>query len=169
MITNWRKRFLQKVLAPEIVGRKAEELKKQGMTIVTLNGTFDLLHAGHLHIIYEAKRQGMALIVALNTDASIKALKGEGKPYLPLEARLQMVAALEFVDYVTWFHEADPINFIKTVKPNVHVNGSEYGKACLEAKTVEEVGAGLHIVERIPGLSTTELVAKIRSQSACVS
>lgn len=169
MITDWRKRFLQKVLAPEILSRKADELREGGKSIATINGTFDLMHAGHLHILYEAKKQGTVLIVGLNTDSSIKALKGESKPYIPLESRLQMVAALEFVDYVTWFHETDPIQFIRAAKPDVHVNGSEYGENCIEASAVQEVGAKMHLVERIPGLSTTEIVAKIRASQSCVS
>ena len=169
MITDWRKRFIQKVVAPEVLPRKVEELRKMGRNVVTINGTFDLMHAGHLHILFEAKKQGSALIVGLNTDASIKVLKGESKPYIPLESRLQMVAALEFVDYVTWFHETDPNAFIRAAKPDVHVNGAEYGENCVEAAAVKEVGGKIHLVERIPGLSTTEIVAKIRGSGSCVS
>ena len=169
MITDWRKRFMQKVVAPEVLPRKVEELRQAGKSIATINGTFDLMHAGHLHILCEAKKQGSALIVGLNTDASIKVLKGENKPFIPLESRLQMIAALEFVDYVTWFHETDPIAFIRAAKPDVHVNGAEYGQQCIEAAAVKEGGGRIHLVERIPGLSTTEIVAKIRGSGSCVS
>jgi len=166
MITPWKKRFLEKVIDPFVLQEKGEELREKGLTIATLNGSFDLLHAGHLHIIYEASRQADILIVALNTDASIKKYKSPQRPFVSLEDRLQMVAALECVDYVTWFDETTPNRFIKTIKPHVHVNGAEYGADPVEGEAVKKVGARLHLVDRVEGLSTTELVKKIQEQPA---
>src|SRR5204862_2624113 len=111
-------------------------LKAGGKRIVTLNGSFDLLHVGHLHILREAKRQGDVLIVGLNSDASVRGYKGPARPIIPRAERARMLLALRAVDYVHIFDEAVPMPFLEQVKPNVHVNGSEYGKDCIEAPTV---------------------------------
>ena len=142
--------------------RFAEELRLQNKTIATLNGSFDLLHAGHLYILHQAKLQADVLIVALNSDASIRQYKGPSKPIVSLSDRLSMMAALEFVDYVTWFEETDPRELLRRIRPFVHVNGVEYGPHCIEAEVVKSVGARLHLVDRIPGLATTAIVEKIR-------
>lgn len=152
-----------KLILPEDLEKKALELKSQGKTIATLNGSFDLMHAGHLQMIHEASNQADCLILALNTDASIKKYKSPTRPLVSLEHRLQMAAALQFVDYVTYFDETDPREFLKKVKPDVHVNGSEYGEDCIEADVVREVGGKIHIVKLVPGLSTTNLIKKIKS------
>lgn len=132
---------------------------------MTINGSFDLLHAGHLAILFEASQQADVFIVALNTDASIKKYKSEDRPIVPLEGRIQMLTALEFVDYVTWFDETDPRDILAKIRPNVHVNGAEYGEHCIEAETVKSYGGRIHLVELVDGLSTTKLIEKI---IACV-
>ncbi len=131
-------------------------------TIATINGSFDLLHAGHLFMLYEASKTADILVVALNTDASIKRYKHASRPIIPLQERMEMIAALAFVDFVTWFDEDDPRCLIKLLQPDVHVNGIEYGENCIEAETVRSVGASLHLVERIPGLATSEIIKKIK-------
>lgn len=105
------------------------------------------------------------MIVALNTDDSIKKYKGKNRPIVPLEERMQMMAALEFVDYVTWFDETDPRDILSKIRPNVHVNGAEYGKCCIEAEIVKAYGGRVHIVELIGRLSTTKLIERM---IACV-
>ena len=132
-------------------------------TVVTLNGSFDLLHAGHLHIFRQARSQGDMLVVALNSDLSIKLYKGADRPVIPLKYRLEMVAALEMVDFVTWFDEANPVMLLEKICPDVHVNGAEYGDNCVEAKTVLKNGGRLHLVERIDGLSTSQIIDKIKA------
>lgn len=138
-------------------------IRQRNKTIATLNGSFDLLHAGHLQIIHEAKKQADYLIMALNTDDSIKRYKDPDRPIIPLKQRLEMVAALEVVDYVTWFDETDPCKVLSKIKPDVHVNGSEYGKDCLEAPTIERYGGKIHVVSLVPGFSTTQIIEKIKS------
>lgn len=138
-------------------------LRAQGKTIATLNGSFDLMHAGHLEIVYQASLQADLLIVALNSDASIKAYKHPDRPIIPLEYRLQMMAALGFVDYVTWFEELDPRALLQKLKPEVHVNGAEYGINCIEAEVIRSYGGKLHIVDLIPGLSTSSILKKIQN------
>ena len=151
-----------KICPPEELEMRIGEFRDQGLMIASLNGSFDLLHAGHLQIIFEAKEQADVLVVALNTDASIQEYKAKDRPIIPLEFRLQMVAALEPVDMVTWFDETDPREILKKITPDVHVNGVEYGKECIEADTVDELGAELCLVERIPSLATSAIIDKIR-------
>ncbi|KPK32238.1 MAG: hypothetical protein AMS24_04700 [Chlamydiae bacterium SM23_39] len=136
-------------------------LREEKKTIATLNGSFDLLHAGHLKIIYEASLLADVLFILLNTDKSIKAYKGEKRPIISLEYRIQMVTALEFVDFVSWFDETTPIKILKKIKPDVHVNGEEYGENCIEKKIVEKYGK-LHLVKKDIPLSSSKIIEKIR-------
>ncbi|MFV0340129.1 MAG: adenylyltransferase/cytidyltransferase family protein [Parachlamydiaceae bacterium] len=152
-----------KTIAPEALEEKVGRLKSQGLSIATLNGSFDLLHAGHLEMIYQASQQADCLILALNSDASIKAYKNPKRPLVPLKDRIALIASLEFVDYVTWFEETDPIRLLSIIKPHVHVNGSEYGENCIEAETVRKFGGKIHIVSLVPGLSTSNLIEKIKA------
>lgn len=158
---KWSNEHQKKVIHPDELENTVAEIRKSGKSIATLNGSFDLLHAGHLHTIFEASQVSDILIVALNSDESIQQYKSPVRPIIPLKYRVQMMAALEFVDYVTWFHETDPIKFLSVVKPDIHVNGSEYGKNCIEAETVEGNGGRIHIVTLVPGLSTSKILEKI--------
>jgi D-glycero-beta-D-manno-heptose 1-phosphate adenylyltransferase len=153
--------FETKWIEPAQLASKVDHLKKQGKKITTLNGSFDLLHAGHLHIIYEASLQGDVLIVALNTDASVQRYKGPKRPIVPLAYRARMMAALAFVGFVTCFEETDPRVILGTIRPHVHVNGAEYGADCIEAEVVKSHGGEIHIVPLVPGLSTSNLIKKI--------
>ncbi len=152
----------KKLVEPQRIEEAVNELRKSGKTIATLNGSFDLLHAGHLYIIHQASLQADCLWVALNTDRSIQQYKSPLRPIIPLEYRLEMIAALEFVDFVTWFDETDPCAILARIQPDVHVNGAEYGQQCIEAETVRLCGGRLHLVDRIPGLATSTVVEKIR-------
>jgi rfaE bifunctional protein nucleotidyltransferase chain/domain len=100
--------------------------------------------------------------MALNSDRSIQQYKSPLRPIIPLEFRLQMIAALFMVDYVTWFEETDPRNLLAKIKPDVHVNGAEYGENCIEAEVVKAGGGRVHIVSLIAGLSTSKIIEKIK-------
>ncbi len=152
---------LQKILLPEHLGPCVEEIKKAKKTIATLNGSFDLLHAGHLEILYQASLQADVLIVALNSDESIKRYKSPRRPIIPLQERLKMMAAISFVDYVTWFEETDPRALLEKIRPHVHVNGAEYGEKCIESEVVKAQGGRMHIVSLVPGLSTSQILKRI--------
>ncbi|MBS0626150.1 MAG: adenylyltransferase/cytidyltransferase family protein [Verrucomicrobia bacterium] len=152
----------KKLVEPQALEEKTAALRSEGLTIATLNGSFDMMHAGHLYIVSEAKKQADCLLVALNSDRSIQQYKNPLRPIVPLQYRLEMVAALEFVDFVTWFEETDPIQLLLKIRPDVHVNGAEYGENCIEAPTVRSYGGRLHLVNRIPTLSTSTLIEKIR-------
>lgn len=164
-IMTWAEASRQKIIPPHQIGAKVAELRKAGKKIATLNGSFDLLHAGHLQIIYEAAQAGDVLIVALNTDRSIQQYKSSLRPIVPLEYRLEMMAAISFVDYITWFDELDPRNILEIIKPDVHVNGAQYPDS-IEAATVKAHGGKIHLAQFIPGLSTSQIVKKIASITA---
>ena len=151
----------EKCLSPKDCEGVVSDLREKGKTIATLNGSFDLLHAGHLEMIYQASLQADILIVALNTDRSIQEYKSPLRPIVPLQQRMQLVAALEMVDYVTWFDETDPRELLKKIRPDVHVNGAEYGECCIEADVVKQAGGKVHIVALVPGLSTSGIIQKI--------
>lgn len=152
-----------RLLNREQLAPLANRLRAQGKKIVTVNGSFDLLHAGHLHILDTARRQGDVLIVGLNSDASVRQNKGPSRPLISEAERAGMLLALRAVDYVHLFDEPIPMPFLSEIKPAVHVNGSEYGTDCIEAPLVQKNGGKIFIVEKIPGLSTSELLNKIRT------
>lgn len=151
----------QKLIAPTELEAKVAELRREGKTIATLNGSFDLMHAGHLQILMEGAEQADLLLVLLNSDRSIKSYKSVDRPIIPLKYRIQMMAAMECVNFVTWFDEDDPRVILSKIKPDIHVNGAEYGQHCIEADTVREGGGRLHIVQLVPGLSTSQIIEKI--------
>jgi len=139
----------------------AEALRAKGKRIVTINGSFDLLHAGHLYILREASRQGDTLIVGLNSDESIRGYKGPDRPLIPQAQRAEMLLALRVVDYVHIFDELEPMPFLDQIRPDVHVNGAEYGEECIEAALVKRHGGRIHLVDRIAGLSTSRLADQL--------
>jgi rfaE bifunctional protein nucleotidyltransferase chain/domain len=139
----------------------AARLRAKGKRIVTINGSFDVLHAGHLYILAEARKQGDVLIVGLNSDSSVRGYKGPLRPIVPERQRADMLLALRTVDHVHVFDESDPIAFLEELKPDVHVNGSEYGEQCIEGDTVRRHGGRIHIIHRLPGLSTTGLLDSV--------
>lgn len=155
--------FTEKFIAPSDLLSKVQALKEEGKTIATLNGSFDLLHAGHLHMLSEASLQADVLIVALNSDESIKKYKSPHRPIIPLLERMKMMAALSFVDFVTYFEETDPRTLLEKICPHVHVNGAEYGENCIEAQVVKSHGGRIHIVDLVPGLSTSQIISKIKN------
>lgn len=153
----------KKLIEPKQLEDKVAGMRAKKQTIATLNGSFDLLHAGHLFIIHQARLQADVLIVALNSDGSIRQYKKGHRPIIALAYRLEMMAALEFVDFVTWFDETDPRSLLAKIKPDVHVNGAEYGDACIEAEVVKTHGGRLHLVDRIPSLATSAIIEKIKT------
>jgi D-beta-D-heptose 7-phosphate kinase/D-beta-D-heptose 1-phosphate adenosyltransferase len=150
----------------QALGGLAATLRAKGRKLVTVNGSFDVLHAGHLHILGEARRQGDVLLVGLNGDASVRSYKGPTRPIIPAHQRAEMLLALRVVDYVHIFDEPDPIAFLSELKPDVHVNGAEYGESCIERDVVISNGGRLHLVDRIPNLSTSEVVKQLELHSA---
>jgi D-beta-D-heptose 7-phosphate kinase/D-beta-D-heptose 1-phosphate adenosyltransferase len=147
-----------RIVSRQGLSQLAATLRAKRKRIVTINGSFDLLHSGHLHILREARQQGDVLIVGVNSDRSVRAYKGPDRPIVSAENRAEMLLALNMVDYVHIFDETDPIAFLKEINPDVHVNGADYGADCIESETVKRGGGRLHLVARLPGLSTSNLV-----------
>ena len=141
----------------------AAELKQQGKTIVTNNGSYDLMHLGHIYGLFDAKEQGDVLIVGLNSDASIKQYKSVHRPINDEQMRLRMIAAIACVDYVFLFEETTPHDFLKRIKPNVHTNGAEYGQDCIERELVETLGGEIHLLPMIDGYKTSLMIEKIKN------
>ena len=138
-------------------------LRSLGRTTVFTNGCFDLLHIGHVRLLAEAKKLGDVLIVAINSDASARRVKGPGRPIIPEDARAGMLAALACVDYVTNYEEDTPIPLLKVVRPNVIVKGGEYGKdRVVGGKLVESMGGRIELVPMVKGFSTTEVAERAR-------
>jgi D-beta-D-heptose 7-phosphate kinase/D-beta-D-heptose 1-phosphate adenosyltransferase len=158
-----------RLLSRRALAGLAARLRGQGKRIVTTNGSFDLLHAGHLHLLSEARQRGDVLIVGLNSDASVRRYKGPTRPIVPERQRAALLLALRPVDYVHIFDEPDPIAFLRELAPDVHVNSAEYGSDCIESGTVRQRGGTLHLVERLPGFSTTHLVDALQTPTGSPS
>jgi rfaE bifunctional protein nucleotidyltransferase chain/domain len=147
----------------EALGEYIEGLRKQGKTIVTTNGCFDILHVGHVRILKQAKSLGDVLVVGINSDASVRDLKGPERPINNQDDRAELLASLECVDVVSIFTEGTPVEFIKIVKPDIHVKGADYKPQDLEeTPVVESLGGRIEILPLVPQKSTTSLVQKIR-------
>lgn len=152
----------KKILNRNQLIAKVGSLRKKKKTIVTTNGSFDILHAGHMYLLKKAKSLGDILIVGLNSDKSIKKYKDKDRPIIKQSARAALLEAIEYVDYIYIFDEVNPINFLRLVKPNIHVNSAEYGINCIEAPTVRKFNGKIVLVPKKKGLlSTTEIINKI--------
>ncbi|MBU0907136.1 MAG: adenylyltransferase/cytidyltransferase family protein [Nanoarchaeota archaeon] len=154
--------FQTKIKSREEIIQIAEKARQDGKTIVTLNGSFDLLHAGHLDILEEAAKQGDIFILGLNSDKSVSSYKGQKRPIIAEEHRARFLANLNYIDYVTLFDEKEPLAFIDSIKPNVHVNGADYGENCIEAPIVKKYGGRIHIVNFKTPISTSKIIDRIR-------
>lgn len=140
-----------------------EILKSQNKKVVFTNGCFDILHVGHLRYLNEAKKQGDVLIIGVNSDASVKRLKGESRPINNQFDRAEMLGGLKAVDYTVIFEEDTPEELIATLKPSIHVKGGDYKKEDLpETKIVESYGGEVRILSFVEGKSTTNIVKKIQ-------
>ena len=151
-----------KVLSRTALVARVADRRAHGARVVFTNGCFDLLHAGHLHLLQRARALGEMLIVAINDDASVKRLKGQRRPLIPETQRAEMLAALRFVDYVTLFSEPTPFRLIRAVRPDVLVKGDDYTmREVVGRDVVERAGGRVALIPHLPGLSTSRLVAAI--------
>lgn len=140
-----------------------------GLRIVLTNGCFDLLHVGHVRYLADARRLGDRLVVALNDDASVRALKGAGRPILPAAERAELLAALRTVDLVTVFDGPTAVDVVAALRPAVYVKGGDYDAAAQrppEADAAVAVGAAVRFVPYVAGRSTRAIIAAIRRDGA---
>ena len=153
----------QKILERSQAKELGVSLRREGKVIVFTNGCFDLLHRGHVEYLYFARSQGDVLIVGVNTDDSLRRLKGSNRPINTLQDRLYVLAALECVDYVIPFHEDTPYELIKEIQPDVLVKGKDYRPDEVVGRDiVESRGGKLVLADYKEGYSTTKLIRKIK-------
>lgn len=139
-----------------------EKLKKQNKRIVTTNGVFDIIHLGHVKYLEEAKSLGDVLIVGINTDSSVKYLKGRKRPLNDEKSRAGVLAGLESVDYVFLFDDENPTGWVAKIKPDVHAKGGDYKiSQIIERHVVEKNDGKIVIINMEKGYSTTMLINKI--------
>jgi rfaE bifunctional protein nucleotidyltransferase chain/domain len=138
--------------------------RTNGKIVVFTNGCFDLLHRGHIYLLREAKALGDLLVVAINSDQSVKAIKGPTRPILAEADRLELIASMEMVDYVLLFDEPDPYNIISILRPHILVKGGDWSaEEVIGGDLVEGNGGKVVVVPYLKGFSTTEIIAKLRS------
>jgi D-beta-D-heptose 7-phosphate kinase/D-beta-D-heptose 1-phosphate adenosyltransferase len=139
-----------------------DRLKREGKKVVFTNGCFDILHAGHTRYLREARKLGDALILALNSDTSVRSIKGPMRPIVPEAERAEVVASLDSVDYVTVFDELTPLELIEFLRPDVIVKGGDWAeKDIVGAETVRKWGGRVAIMPEIEGASTTNIIDKV--------
>jgi D-beta-D-heptose 7-phosphate kinase/D-beta-D-heptose 1-phosphate adenosyltransferase len=150
---------MEKLRTRETLVREVESRRRMGQEIAFTNGCFDVLHAGHVQYLREARAQADVLIVGLNSDASVRLLKGEGRPVNAVDARAFVLGSLEAVDYVTIFNEATPLELIQAIRPDVLVKGADYRREeVVGAEFVEANGGRVHLARLRDGYSTTRLL-----------
>ena len=139
-------------------------LRKRGKTVVFTNGCFDLLHAGHVRLFRKARELGDVLVVALNTDASVRKLKGPSRPVFPLRERLEVLSAFADIDYVTWFAETTPRKIVAALVPDVLVKGGDWGPDRVVGRAeVEAAGGKVVILPYLEGRSSSSLIDRIKA------
>jgi len=139
------------------------QARKAGRVVFFTNGCFHLVHRGHIHLLRQAKALGDILIVGLNSDVSVKTIKGPDRPIMPEADRIELIAALEMVDYVVVYSEPDPYHIIAAIKPNVLVKGGDWSAdKIIGADVVEQNGGRVAVVPYLPEFSTTQIIERIR-------
>jgi rfaE bifunctional protein nucleotidyltransferase chain/domain len=152
----------QKIKGREELLRIIRDLKAKGKRIVFTNGCFDLLHIGHVRYLEKARALGDVLVVGVNSDSSVRRLKGPERPILPEEERTEILSSLGCVNYVTIFHEPDPLKLITSLQPNVLVKGGDWTKEQTVGKEiVERSGGEVVIIPFVQGTSTSNLIETI--------
>jgi len=152
------------VLSRKAAAEWAARLRSDGRSVVFTNGVFDILHAGHIRYLEQARSFGDALIVAVNSDASVRAIKGPSRPINPESERAEMLAALQFVDAVVIFDEVTPAGIVELIQPDVLVKGADWAAdAIVGRETVERRGGRVERVKIEEGLSTTAIVDRVRA------
>jgi D-beta-D-heptose 7-phosphate kinase/D-beta-D-heptose 1-phosphate adenosyltransferase len=152
----------QKIKERKTLLRIIKDLKAKGKRIVFTNGCFDLLHIGHIRYLEEAKALGDVLVVGVNSDSSVRKLKGPKRPILPEEERTEILSGLGCVDYITLFDEIDPLKLITSLQPNVLVKGGDWTKEqTVGREVVERSGGEVVILPFVQGASTSNLIETI--------
>ena len=156
-----------RLLTAEQAAAFANRLRAAGKRVVFTNGVFDLLHPGHVRYLREARALGDALIVAVNSDRSVRANKGPGRPVNPEHERAEILLALDAVDAAVIFDEETPHAIVSAIRPDILVKGADWGPENIVGRDVVEAGGGRVVrVDLAPGHSTSELIRRVRALSA---
>jgi len=158
---------LGEILSLEEAKRRRAAARILGRRFVFTNGCFDLIHPGHTELLRRARSLGHYLLVGLNSDRSVRALKGEGRPHQGEQARATVVAALASVDYVVLFDEDTPLALIEALTPDILVKGGDYSPAGVVGRAdVERAGGQLQVIPLVPGFSSSAIAERIRTSRA---
>ena len=154
---------MNKILERTALKDKLEELRKKGKKIAFTNGCFDILHVGHVRYLREAKKTADVLVLALNSDSSVRSLKGEKRPLMNEKERAEILAALEFIDFVTIFPELTPLELINYLKPDILIKGGDWPEEKVVGREeIKKWGGRVAIIPEVEGKSTTNIVEKIK-------
>lgn len=155
--------IMQKILERNILKNKLEALRKKGKKIAFTNGCFDIIHVGHVRYLREAKKTSDVLVLALNSDSSVRAIKGAKRPLVSAEDRAEVIAALEFVDFITIFEELTPLELINYLKPDILIKGGDWPEEKIVGREeIKKWGGRVVIIPEVTGKSTTNIVEKIK-------
>jgi len=153
---------MKKILDRNILQKKADVLRKEGKKIAFTNGCFDILHVGHVRYLRAAKKTADILILGLNSDSSVRSIKGEKRPLVSEQERAEVLAALEFVDYVTIFHDLTPLELINCLKPDFLIKGGDWAEENIVGREeIKKWGGELIIIPQVKGKSTTNIIENI--------
>jgi len=152
-----------KIKTQEEINSISKQLREEGKTIVTTNGSFDILHAAHVNLLKKAKNEGNILIVLLNSDSSVRKFKGENRPIVPENERALMLSALECVDYVSIFEEDNPLSLLEKIKPHKHVKGGSWNEERIRAEKelLAKWNGEFKNFELEEGYSTTNVIDRV--------
>ena len=154
---------MNKILDRKILQEKLDTLRKEGKKIAFTNGCFDILHVGHVRYLREAKKTADVLVLALNSDSSVQSIKGEKRPLVGEEERAEILAALEFIDFVTIFPELTPLELINYLKPDIIIKGGDWPEDKVVGRDeVKKWGGRVILIPEVEGKSTTNIVEKIK-------
>ena len=156
-----------RIVGAEELAAARDEMDRAGRRLVLTNGCFDLLHAGHVRYLRQARALGNALAVALNSDSSVRELKGDGRPINPEGDRAEVLAALACVDFVTVFEGKRATDLMRAVRPHIYAKGGDYTRDSLDADeraALEAGGADIRILPLVPGRSTTGVLERMRGK-----
>ena len=154
--------YISKIKNQEAMKDATERAKREGKKVVFTNGCFDILHQGHVRYLSEAKKCGDYLIVGLNSDRSVREIKGENRPLMPERARAELLAALCFVDGVVIFDEENPLSLIKYLQPQVLVKGADWAEdEIIGAGLIKKAGGEVKRIPLVPGTSTSDIIRKL--------
>lgn len=154
---------MDKILNRKLLHEKLDKLRKEGKKIAFTNGCFDILHVGHVRYLREAKKTADVLVLALNSDSSVQSIKGEKRPLVPEGERAEILASLEFIDFVTIFPELTPLELINYLKPDIIIKGGDWPEDKVVGRDdVKKWGGCVILIPEVEGKSTTNIVEKIK-------